>query len=310
MPPSSPRVSSSTALQATPQGLPCALQTCQDATASNGGTDLFQDKVVPTMAQLFTVTYEKTYKVVRNVKQNETYVLYQCGTSAPVGVSATRTFQVPLQSVAVDDSTVLRFLELLGLQWAVQFLQQPYVTSACLLQQASWQQFPSLPGSWGSTSDQAKLRTAQVNAVSALLTSGGSSFTNSIAFTSTSETSPLARAEWIKFVALFFNEERAANEIFQGIRDRYLCRRQTALQAALSPGKTKPKVAWTSWYTYNSVSTWTLALPGYKLNLAHDAGADVIGPQQSRNDVSQFQALIKDADILRGAVAQCRLRSA
>ena len=35
------------------------------------------------------------------------------------------------------------------------------------------------------------------------------------------ETTPLARAEWIKFTAAFFNKEAAANRIFDEIADRY-----------------------------------------------------------------------------------------
>lgn len=35
------------------------------------------------------------------------------------------------------------------------------------------------------------------------------------------ENSPLARAEWIKFLAAFFDKEKEANDIFGGIADRY-----------------------------------------------------------------------------------------
>ncbi len=35
------------------------------------------------------------------------------------------------------------------------------------------------------------------------------------------ETSPLARSEWIKFAALFFNKEERAAEIFNGIKEEY-----------------------------------------------------------------------------------------
>lgn len=35
------------------------------------------------------------------------------------------------------------------------------------------------------------------------------------------ENSPLARAEWIKFLAAFFDKEKEANEVFDGISERY-----------------------------------------------------------------------------------------
>lgn len=55
-------------------------------------------------------------QVVTRVPSNDTYVLYQCGTAAPTpGVSAgvplvATTFSIPLQTIAVPDTTVLGFL--------------------------------------------------------------------------------------------------------------------------------------------------------------------------------------------------------
>lgn len=55
-------------------------------------------------------------QVVTRVPSNDTYVLYQCGTVAPTpGVSAgvplvATTFSIPLQTIAVPDTTVLGFL--------------------------------------------------------------------------------------------------------------------------------------------------------------------------------------------------------
>ena len=44
------------------------------------------------------------------------------------------------------------------------------------------------------------------------------------------EKSALARAEWLKFMALFLNEERKASEQFEAIRDRYIALKARASQ--------------------------------------------------------------------------------
>lgn len=50
------------------------------------------------------------------------------------------------------------------------------------------------------------------------------------------ETSPLGRAEWIKFVAAFYNKERDANAIFNRVERSYSKMKTLARQAQKSPG--------------------------------------------------------------------------
>lgn len=82
-------------------------------------------------------------------------------------------------------------------------------TSACFLKLAAENVTLNLESSYGGN---AGLRATQVAAVSALFGSGASATANEVAVTATSEPTELGRAEWIKFIALFFNQEQAANQ--------------------------------------------------------------------------------------------------
>ena len=45
--------------------------------------DFFPDKLTPTYAKTFNITYHGTYKVLSNIVTDESYLLYQCGTNPP-----------------------------------------------------------------------------------------------------------------------------------------------------------------------------------------------------------------------------------
>lgn len=82
------------------------------------------------------------------------------------------------------------------------------------------------------------------------------------------ELDPLGQAEWIKFTAMFIGKEREANEIFDGIADRY-----NALKAKATAAKTKPAVFsgemhGGNWYAVGGGS--------YLAQIFRDAGADYI----------------------------------
>ncbi len=49
------------------------------------------------------------------------------------------------------------------------------------------------------------------------------------------ESTPLGRAEWIKFVAVFYNKEKLADSLFQNMTIRYLALKQLARQASTHP---------------------------------------------------------------------------
>lgn len=86
------------------------------------------------------------------------------------------------------------------------------------------------------------------------------------------ELSPLGRAEWIKFTALFYNEEERANAIYTDIVAQYEAVRETAA-AALA--EDRPKVLLNSFLGY--ADAWFI--PGedtYVGQLIRDAGGDLL----------------------------------
>jgi iron complex transport system substrate-binding protein len=89
------------------------------------------------------------------------------------------------------------------------------------------------------------------------------------------EKHPLGRAEWLKYMALFFNKEKEADSIFQSIEKEYLDTK------ALADGvKNKPTIL--SGIVYGD--TWFL--PGgqnYAAKLLRDAGYNYLWSENSSN---------------------------
>jgi iron complex transport system substrate-binding protein len=111
------------------------------------------------------------------------------------------------------------------------------------------------------------------------------------------EKHPLGRAEWIKFMALFFNKEKAADSIFAIIEKEYL-----DIQARAKTVDSKPSVL--SGIVYGD--TWFL--PGgqnYAAVLLNDAGCNYLWKETSSNGFLElsFESVYEkahDADLWIG----------
>jgi len=82
------------------------------------------------------------------------------------------------------------------------------------------------------------------------------------------ESHPLGRAEWIKFMALFFNKEHLADSVFQTIEKSYLDTKATANQVTTRPTVLSGVVYSDAWF-----------LPGgknYASTILKDAGCDYL----------------------------------
>lgn len=82
------------------------------------------------------------------------------------------------------------------------------------------------------------------------------------------ESSPLGRAEWIKFTAAFFGKERAADSIFDQISKQYLRLKKLATDVEHKPTVFSGKYYGSQWYVPGGES--------YIAALFHDAGAHYI----------------------------------
>ena len=82
------------------------------------------------------------------------------------------------------------------------------------------------------------------------------------------ETTPLARAEWIKFFSYFFNKEKLANEIFNDIKSKYLSLKESVIPYKKPPTILSGKKFGQSWHVPAGNS--------YMGNFYRDAGVNYL----------------------------------
>jgi len=111
------------------------------------------------------------------------------------------------------------------------------------------------------------------------------------------EKHPLGRAEWIKFMALFFNKEKEADSIFNFIESEYLNAQQKVKAVTTRPSVMSGIVYGDSWF-----------LPGgqnYAAKLIQDSGSDYLWHDDPSNGYLQlsFESIYntaKNADLWIG----------
>ncbi|KAJ3048503.1 hypothetical protein HDU99_009149, partial [Rhizoclosmatium hyalinum] len=185
-------------------------------------TDYFPEKIDGSNSPHLTYTYAKNYKTIFNSFSNETTVLYQCGTPKP-DVKAKNIIAVPITSVTVGDTTVVTYLELLGKRSAIKVTAGGtlgYISSPCV--QALVAANPS-----AIIEADAKNKThalEQITSTDAYFQWYGSlakNATNAVTFPASGDPGVAGRAEWIGFVASFFNLEAKANQISTAFNTNY-----------------------------------------------------------------------------------------
>ncbi|PNW86303.1 hypothetical protein CHLRE_02g081050v5 [Chlamydomonas reinhardtii] len=240
---------------------------------SSSSVQFLQDRTTVSVAQNFEVSYYSTFKVVTNLYTfaKETYVLYQCGTAAPnpadYGLpAATKVLAVPLTAVSVQDTTVLNFMKILNVLDRVAYVT-PYAVEPCMQALAG--------GSCNRTSDNAVADKIDGKFVGF---SVKPSDPQAITFTATADPGPLNRAEYIKYVATFFNREAAANTAFNAIVSAYNANKQLAATYLSKNSAVSPLVAWIYYQpkydsaTYKAPEQVVLYFNAYRRQYVQDAG--------------------------------------
>jgi len=215
-------------------------------------TDYFPDKTSLEFAENFSVEYHHSYKVVtvRSPSEGgeEKYVLLQCGAPRPNmegDLSKAPVIPVPIKSLFSAASAHMPLLVDLGhVDVLAGIGQARYITTEPVL---NWIRH-------GHVTEYAPNEVIDTELVitkaPSILMSSGGGYSDAystlrkagvavVANIEWQEKSALARAEWLKFMALFLNEERKASEQFEAIRARYV-----ALKARVSqlPEKDRPRV--------------------------------------------------------------------
>ncbi len=200
----------------------------------DASADYFPDKVAVEDAANFSVEYRRSYKVV-TVKEAyaggpaERYVLVQCGVPAPrlEGVLAgAQIATVPIASLYSASTTHLPLL--------VDLQRLDVLTGVSQLKHLAGDEILKRAAS-GQVREFAPISTIDSELVVSqrpgLLMTGGATSAALAVIRSAGipvvannewlEPTALARAEWLKYMALFLNEERAAQQLYSEMKGRY-----------------------------------------------------------------------------------------
>lgn len=213
--------------------------------------DYFPHKTTPEFATHFSVEYHRAYKVVtvRNPAEGTTekYVLRQCGAPLPDlagDLAGASIVTVPVKSVFASTAPQASLLADLDRVEVLSGLAQTrYATTKAVVDRIAQGHVTEYAGNDVIDTELVISKSPDI-----VLQSGG--YTEAlnvlrkagiavVAITEWQESTALGRAEWLKYMALFLNEEEKAERSFKAIRDRYLALRT---RTSAIPEKDRPRV--------------------------------------------------------------------
>ncbi len=267
--------------------------------------DLFDAEVVPSYATGFSVAYHGTYKVVRvtrpwpGAKGGFEYLLVERGAQAPAGYPNAVRVTIPVHSVVALSATYLAEIGMLGEMATLKGIQRSsYVYSREV--RLGVQRGRIAQVGEGAATNVELLIALRPDVVFAVGSGGAGEIYPKLLEAGLpvvldgdwAEPTPLGRAEWIKFIALFYNKEREANALFAAIAAEY-----NRLKALAAKAPDRPTVF------VNAPWQGSWGMPGgksYVAALLRDAGADYLW---ANTGASGTQPLSLEAVIDRAANA-------
>jgi len=245
--------------------------------------DYYPNKINNSYAKGFSVSYHNSYKIVDVYNDRDSseliqrYYLVEQGTKLPVMEPNAQMIRVPLTSVSCLSTTQIAYLSVLNKHNAIAGVgYADFIKDSAIQEQLSkgW----TMEITRGGHVDkelilQSNTSILMANAFDQLSLSSLSELDIPVIYsTEYLEDNALARAEWIKFFALFFNAEKKASAYFAEIVNSYM-----EIQAKVNRIDTKPGVLFGSYYQ----GTWYV--PGGNSlisTLFEDAGAYYIYEDQ------------------------------
>lgn len=270
--------------------------------------DYFPDKVAIGDAENFRVEYRRSYKVV-SIKEPfasgvpERHVLVQCGTPPPPltgDLAGAQMIPVPITSLFVFSTTHLSLLaDLERADVITGVAQGAVVDDAAVVERIRS----------GKVTEFARNVTVidverVVTSKPAMLMSGGAANTTLavirnagvpvVANTEWLEPTALARAEWLKYMAMFLNEERKAEALYGAMKARY---RAISARALEWPEGERPRIM-----TGRSTRGVFVIAGGRSYVAAYikDAGGRYVWPENTAGGSSSVDL---EAQIIRAASA-------
>ncbi|KAJ2636889.1 hypothetical protein GGF40_002729 [Coemansia sp. RSA 1286] len=288
------------------------------ASSYDAKTDYFPDKVQVKYNSGFEITYKNNAKYISNKISGETYVLHQCGTPVPDDAKATpanslqvgdwtKVMAVPATKVALDSAPASAIIEKLNAQDSVAASYKFFaVTSACMQKELA--DLPRVEQTYGTPSARRRRSNSMGNSLVRRVsydlskddlqwtfTTYGMSDPRSVAVNPESATDMLGKAEWIKFVAAFYNKEADAEKLFDQIESRYNSIKKSAPKTEKTVGMARyNKVA------NGTIVSWTIDQPQqWLVQGIADAGMKAhSGDTATYSDVNDFYKAVSGWDVL------------
>jgi iron complex transport system substrate-binding protein len=257
--------------------------TCLAEGAYDPDVDYFPQKVTLEYTTGFNIEYFNSYKVVtvttpwNNADADDAvqYLLVQCGAPIPTGYDTAQVVSIPVTSAVSMSTTYLPYFDLYGVLDALVGVDMASLaTNNAVLAKAAAGELveiapnfsldietalelnPQLIFTYGFGFDTDGYRQLQDAGLSVALIG------------EFAETNPLARAEWGKFISLFFNVEGVAQAEFDAVAQDYL-----TLAELTGNVEMRPTVFLNSPFD----GTWYMAGGrGYMAQFLADAGADYL----------------------------------
>ena len=253
-----------------------------EAVSWTEGEDLFPDKISVEYAEGFRVEYFENFKLVSVLKpypgaaEGFSYVLVQRGTPAPSGYGDSIVIEVPVQSFVSMSTSYIGGLKMLGVENALSGVDAgKYIYDNEIRKRVADYKVLEVSNEYEPNIEVLLELYPDVIMTSAI----GSKWDVHPKMLEVNlpvvingewnETSPLGRAEWLKFMSLFFNKEKEAEALFSTIEQQY-----TMLRDAVAAYTDEKPVVFTGAPMGDS---WDV--PGgesYMAVLLDDAGADYI----------------------------------
>lgn len=273
-----------------------------DQNRSESGEETISQPIELDYAKGFTVSYQDNAKWVtltqpyQGATEEFRYLLVQKGDEIPSHDPRIEVIQIPIETIVCTSTTHIPLLDYLGeTDKLVGFPTTDYISSPSMRQRidSGWVQDlgvdkemniellislnPEMVMSYstiGELRQQQKIRDLGISVVL------NAEFL---------EPHPLGRAEWIKFMALFFNKEKMADSIFTEIERGYLNTEQLARDLSVEPTVMSGIVYGDTWF-----------LPGgknYASTLLDNAGASYIWKSDSSSGFLElsFEAVYEKA---------------
>ena len=242
------------------------------------GVDYFPEKASVIDAVNFTVSYHDNYKRVTVLETTpgsgpSEYILVQRGAPAPPHVEDATVIEVPIRSIFTSSTTQLPALEVIGaLDRLTGVSQGDFISS-----DAAYARVEDGSAVVFAADYSVDAEIVVANSPDVLMTSGfeddaydviRSAGTAVVHNADWVDGTALGRAEWVKFIALFFNAEADAEAWYADVRQRYLDAKALAADVSNRPTVHTGVVYGGIWYASGGRS--------YIAKMLADAGAEYV----------------------------------